>query len=459
MVAKKNFYSKNYNPKFKGYPNGVIADGLVFLSGMFGNDQNELEKNFDNIPSIGHDKKQGYFVADEREASVALDSWSVHYQLNELLKEIGADENQILRQHIWQTDKRYFPVYENIRQKLQSSPAPSSGLGISSFHENTNFTIGIDLIAVIPGSNNALSEREVLVDVYNKVLPSASFYAQAVTSGPLLFTAGHIAIKTSEEGKPLVSGFDDIPEEGRFLATGRSHPDSRDGPIIAQTWYVYKELERTLTDHGMSLEDSVNITVFLADTRDVSAFHRVHSHFFNDLLPALTIVGFDEVGHRGCLIEIEITAVSKKTELVKKANNYPNILPLKASESFQIGNFVFYSGIFDLSQIAKDNENIKIQANLNSFLAQFPEKNELIHQIINSLAQLGEALTNSGSSLDNLLKVTVYLAQKEDFRVFDTIFKTFVLDECLPALEAIVVPNPGPRPSSLFQIEAIGLIN
>ena len=29
---------------------------------------------------------------------------------------------------------------------------------------------------------------------------------------------------------------------------------------------------------------------------------------------------------------------------------------------------------------------------MNSFLAQFPEKNELIHQIINSLAQLGEAL-------------------------------------------------------------------
>ena len=59
----------------------------------------------------------------------------------------------------------------------------------------------------------------------------------------------------------------------------------------------------------------------------------------------------------------------------------------------------------------------------------------------------------------NLLKVTVYLKQKEDFKVFDVIFKTLVEDKNLPAIEAIVVPTRGPRPSSLFQIEAISLIN
>ena len=87
------------------------------------------------------------------------------------------------------------------------------------------------------------------------------------------------------------------------------------------------------------------------------------------------------------------------------------------------------------------------------------KKEELTYQIINSMAQLSDALINAGSSLKNLLKVTVYLKQKEDFKVFDVIFKTLVEDKNLPAIEAIVVPNPGPRPSSLFQIEAISLIN
>ena len=35
MVTKKSFYSKIFKNKFIGYPNGVIADGLVFLSGIF----------------------------------------------------------------------------------------------------------------------------------------------------------------------------------------------------------------------------------------------------------------------------------------------------------------------------------------------------------------------------------------------------------------------------------------
>ena len=96
-------------------------------------------------------------------------------------------------------------------------------------------------------------------------------------SGPFLFTAGHIAIKTNEPSKPLVNSFDDIPPEGRFLATGRSHPDSRDGPIAAQTWYVMRELQRTLEDKGFNLRDVVLSTVYLADLRDFATFHRVQS--------------------------------------------------------------------------------------------------------------------------------------------------------------------------------------
>ena len=31
---------------------------------------------------------------------------------------------------MWQRDKRFFPAYENIRKKVQTVPAPSSGLGV-----------------------------------------------------------------------------------------------------------------------------------------------------------------------------------------------------------------------------------------------------------------------------------------------------------------------------------------
>ena len=38
---------------------------------------------------------------------------------------------------------------------------------------------------------------------------------------------------------PLIRGYDDIPERGRFLKVGRSHEDTRNGTIAAQTWFTY----------------------------------------------------------------------------------------------------------------------------------------------------------------------------------------------------------------------------
>ena len=136
-------------------------------------------------------------------------------------------------------------------------------------------------------------------------------------AGDLVFTAGHIAIRTAEPGKPLVNSYDDVPKEGRFLATGRSHPDSRDGPIAAQAWYIYNELQKLLAAGGMSFSDVVLSSVFLADLRDFAVFHRVHRHFFTDAKAALSVAGFDEVGHRGCRIEIELTALAHASKLAR----------------------------------------------------------------------------------------------------------------------------------------------
>ena len=180
-------------------------------------------------------------------------------------------------------------------------------------------------------------------------LPSASHYSQAVASGDLLFTAGHIPIKTTEPGKPLVQGFDDVPEEGRFLATGRSHPDSRDGPIAAQTWYVYEELRKLLAANGFGLDDVVLSTVYLADVRDFAVFHRVHRHFFPDATTALAVTGFDEVGHRGCKIEIELTA-AKNAKASRRIVRWSIPVPVAAPAVVGIASLLFYSGIVGLDQ-------------------------------------------------------------------------------------------------------------
>ena len=461
MSTKKQIVLDSQPSVFPNFPHAVKAEGLIFLSGVRSSQNQNSSRQFSDIPYPGHEKKQGFPLADHLEGKVAHDSWFTHQNLDAILEAGGSGGDQILRQHIWQTDKRFFPVYQNIRQVLQKEPAPSSGLGVSKIFKETNDTIGIDAIAVCPGENPNFSGREVVVTFDDQKMPAASFYSQAVRSGPLVFTAGHIPIKTSDEGKPLVNSFDDIPSEGRFLETGQSHPDSRDGPIAAQSWYVYNELRRTLANQGLDLSDTINSTVFLADVKDFPTFHRIHQHFFPDMNTALTVSGFDEVGHRGCLIEIELTASKNQKNFKKFTTDWPINKPFCAPASVSVGNFIFYSGILGIDKncrIASSPKDFNVAPRVPEDLHTLQKDNsDIIYQTLAAINLLSQTSQDASSSINDLVKITLYLRNSEHFFIFERILLELVPHEKLPAIECVVIPSPGPIPESLIQIEAIGI--
>ncbi len=440
---------------FPPYPVAIKAAGLVFLSGLRAG---SAAQTFAGIPDAGRVKQQGYSLADFDEGMVTAESWWAHDNLERVLKAAGSSGDQILRQHIWQRDKRFFPCYETVRKHWQPSPAPSSGLGVKSLTGAAHGWIGMDAIAVCPDVKSDFTARTVVAAVDYQTLPSASHYSQAVKSGPFLFTAGHIAIKTNEPGKPLVNSFDDIPPEGRFLATGRSHPDSRDGPIAAQTWYIIRELQRTLEDKGFSLRDVVLATVYLADLRDFATFHRVHEHFFKDNPPALCVSGFDEVGHRGCRIEIELTArlSAAKPEPVAWAN----AAPFHAPAAMRAGALLFYSGIAGLGddgQLVTSADQLPSPArSLVRSLENAERVPGLAAQCWAALSTLRSAASRADSALDEIVKTTVYLADEADLQIYEAVRREFMPDDSLPAFECVVISGPGPLRTSHVQIEAIG---
>ena len=241
-MKKTPIVCEDVTPAFPPYPVAVRAGELLFVSGL----RPAGPAGFADLPEAGREQMQGYPLADLTEERVIADSWAVHDSLEKVLVAAGTHSDQVLRQHIWQRDKRYFPSYEHVRVHWQPTPAPSSGLGVTAVVGRGSHWIGVDAIAACTQAGGVFGERQVMSDVYDPNLPAASHYCQAIRSGPFAFFAGHIPIKTAEPGKPLVNSYDDVPEEGRFLSTGRSHPDSRHGPIASQTWYVYNELRRTL---------------------------------------------------------------------------------------------------------------------------------------------------------------------------------------------------------------------
>jgi enamine deaminase RidA (YjgF/YER057c/UK114 family) len=447
--------------QFFPYPPAVKYRGLVFVSGV----RPEVKgkpAGFAQLPAACRAKQQGYGVVDTYEAQVSVDSQTAHANLDAVLTAAGSGPDQILRQHIWQRDKRFFPCYEEIRRQVQKTPAPSSGLGVSNVVGNRGDWIGLDAIAVAPKDNPAFGDRTVLSAVDNRNLPSAAHYSQAVQTGDFVFTAGHIAINTSEPGKPLVNSFDDIPQEGRFLATGRSHPDSRDGPIAAQTWYLYNELKKLLAAGGLTLNDTILSTVYLSDIRDFAVFHRVHAHFFPKDGPALCVSGFDEVGHRGCRIEIELTAVSGKSKMKASSVEWSIPAPFAAPAARIVGPFVFYSGMLGLDRegrVVGSSESFsgETRAILRK-LEQGETKRGIAAQSWACLERLSEAAQSAGSSIDELLKMTVYLSDPRDLSIFDAVRAQFISEKTLPAFECVSIFGPGPVPEAVVQIEAIGAL-
>ena len=243
---KQQIHVSGLETGFHPYPAAVKHAGLVFVSGVRPTGR-ARSAAVEDMQKERLTKEQGYGLADhdERKVSVELDG-----QLTPTSKQCCGPPALAVNKSCDNTSgngtRGSFPVTSACVFTFRRPPHRVVD-GVAEVSGNSRHWIGIDAIAVAPGENPNFPARSVVSAVDNRNLPSASHYSQAVRSGDLLFTAGHIAIKTAEPGKPLVNSFDDIPAEGCSLATGRSHPDSRDGPIAAQSWYIYNPAQKALS--------------------------------------------------------------------------------------------------------------------------------------------------------------------------------------------------------------------
>jgi enamine deaminase RidA (YjgF/YER057c/UK114 family) len=458
-MSRRTVEVEGITPIVRGYPSAIVANGMVFVSGVRSGRPDAVPA-FGDLPDRIRLTGTGFTLPDGIEGQVAAASWGAHDNLERVLNAAGTDGTQILRQHIWQRDKRFFPIYERVRMEWQKVPAPSSGLGVSDIVGRFGRSIGIDALAVIPGVDPQLPERATVRTFDNKEIPSASFYSQAVRCGPLVFLAGHIPIETEKPGKPVIRGFDDISNDGRFLETGRSHPDSRQGPIAAQSWYCYDRIRENLALQGLEMRDLLHVSVFLQDVRDFGTFHRVHRHFFPDGGPALVVTGFDEVGHKGTLIEIEPTAVERATTFSVSAIDWPIPAPFAGPAAVKTGPLWFLAGMLGLDSQGNLVRGVlqlqdPIGQRVVEDLARFETSDGFAAQGWQAWRLIEQVCARAGLSLSNIVKTTVYMRNPTDLWIYEEIREAFINARSLPAVEFVAVPGPGPSPDAHVQIEVI----
>src|SRR5690349_2336901 len=108
--------------------------------------------------------------------------------------------------------------------------------------------------------------------------PVAGAYSQAIDAGSYVFVAGQVGID---------------PAEGQLV----------DG-VEAQTEQILKNITAILDAAGLSMNDLVKTTCFLADIADYDVFNSVYVKFMGDTPPARSTFAVAALP-RGARVEIE----------------------------------------------------------------------------------------------------------------------------------------------------------
>ncbi len=134
-------------------------------------------------------------------------------------------------------------------------------------------------------------------------------YSASHRRGDFIFLSGVIAVDPAA-GR-IIRGFADLPPGvGPTIGqTGEFSVDTKDGPILAQSWFVFDRIRATMEEAGGSMADVFKVVQYFKNLNDFPRYTTVRRMFFPGTPPVSTVVEVsgmmpsDEI-----LIEVEATA-------------------------------------------------------------------------------------------------------------------------------------------------------
>lgn len=134
-------------------------------------------------------------------------------------------------------------------------------------------------------------------------------YAAWRRAGDFVFLSGVIAVDPAR--RLIVQGYADIPPEARRLLgeTGEFSTDIKEGPILAQSWFVLDRLRATIEAAGGQMGDVFKLVQYFKNLDHFPHYSRVRKLFFTGEPPASTVVQVSALLPTAeILIEVEATA-------------------------------------------------------------------------------------------------------------------------------------------------------
>ena len=128
-------------------------------------------------------------------------------------------------------------------------------------------------------------------------------------AGDFVFLSGVIAV--DPQYKLIVKGYADIPPAARALLgeTGEFSTDIKEGPILAQSWFVLDRIRSTVEAAGGQMADVFKLVQYFRNLDHFPHYSRVRKLFFTGAPPASTVVEVSAMlPTADILVEVEATA-------------------------------------------------------------------------------------------------------------------------------------------------------
>lgn len=126
----------------------------------------------------------------------------------------------------------------------------------------------------------------------------------------LIFAAGQSAPRGAYSPAVKV----DLGSATMLFVTGQLALDQEGRAVApfdatAQTECIFALVRKILAAAGMTLADVVRAQTYLTDMSDYEKFTAVRDRHFGAIRPASTLLEVKGLAHRGCCVEIEVTAI------------------------------------------------------------------------------------------------------------------------------------------------------
>lgn len=338
------------------------------------------------------------------------------YVLENLKKTFEAADSSLhntVKAQVFMQDLRDFHEFDEVwREYFGEDVPPRTTVGTSGLSV-PGVRFSVDLI----GHTNNVDHD--MISTEDGVRPMAN-YAEAIRVGNWVFPAGHVANDYPNGIPPEAVADPAMPHFG--------------SNIERQTRYILDRMQETLVAANSSLANAVKAQVFMHDLMDFDAMDAVWREYFGENRPTRSTVACPAFLGCGEPQLLEIDLICHTNDVDKRYVVSDNLKPLaNYAEAIAVDGLLSTAGVTAADwKIGMPPEALKHY--------WFPFYGQSIRLETNySLGLLKKSFEAAGSSLENVVKATIFLTDINDFYSFDQVWAEW-FDEPYPARTVIQVP-------------------